>query len=326
MKQKTVIQLLVVLFIAMMFTKTDAIYTTKAKEEVKRVVVLKQLDHASLDEIASGIQEGILELGEGRFEVVVESGQNDPSIMKQIVEDEIQNEADVFVPIGTLAAQITVSSTNKHQLPVIYAAISDPQAAELTNIDYVSGTSDAIDVQKMIDLMLVQNPNMKKVGLLYSLSETNSTKAIETAKQLFNELGIELFEATANTNDEIASAVSLLTQDGVDCVFTPTDNVIMNHAVLVGDMFKKAHIPFYAGADSFVIKGAFATCGINYQDLAFDTSKLVIRALDDGIDTLDDVYQVESNNIVINKETAKELGIDPKCFETLGTIHLVEDK
>ncbi len=301
------------------------------KEEVnveetgkKKVVVLKQLDHASIDEIAEGIQKGIESIDGEHFEVVVMSGQNDAATMKQVVEDSLQNDTDVIVPIGTLAAQISVSSTSGTDVPVVYSAISDPEAAELTGIANVTGTSDAIDVSKIVDLMDVYHPELKKVGFLYSLSETNSARAIQSARDLLSSKGVEIIDATANTNDEIASAVALLIQDGVDCVFTPTDNVIMNHAVFVADQFNQAKVPFFTGADSFVLKGAFATCGINYQDLAYRTSELVIDVLNNGIEGKEDVYYVESNTIVVSEDTAKVLGVDPMIFEEVGTVNLMK--
>ncbi|MEI3525314.1 MAG: ABC transporter substrate binding protein [Eubacteriales bacterium] len=108
-----------------------------------------------------------------------------------------------------------------------FAAISDPEAAELTGIDYVTGTSDALDTNKIMKMMFAQNPDIQKVGLLYSLSETNSTKPIADAKAYLEEKGIDYTEQPANTNDEVIAAASSLVADKVDAIFTPTDNVIM---------------------------------------------------------------------------------------------------
>ena len=45
------------------------------------------------------------------------------------------------------------------------------------------------------------NPDTKKVGLIYSMSEANSKKPIEEAKQYLEEKGVEVIEATGNTDD-----------------------------------------------------------------------------------------------------------------------------
>ena len=58
-----------------------------------------------------------------------------------------------------------------------------------------------------------------------------------------------------------------LIADGVDAVFTPTDNKIMEAELAIAPELAEAGIPHYTGADSFVRNGAFATCGVNYTDL-----------------------------------------------------------
>ena len=69
-----------------------------------------------------------------------------------------------------------------------------------------------------MDMMFAQNPNVAKVGLLYSLNEPNSTKPIADAKAYLDAKGIEYVEQTANTNDEVVAAASALIAAGVDAV------------------------------------------------------------------------------------------------------------
>ena len=78
----------------------------------------------------------------------------------------------------------------------------------LTGLPYVTGTSDALNTRFIIDMMLAQDPELKKVGLLYSLSEVNSAKPIAEAIATLESRGIAYVERTANTNDEVITAVS----------------------------------------------------------------------------------------------------------------------
>ena len=206
------------------------------------------------------------------------------------------------------------------QTPVIFAAISDPEAAELTGIDYVTGTSDALDTNKIMEMMFAQNPDIQKVGLLYSLSETNSTKPIADAKAYLEEKGINYTEQPANTNDEVIAAASSLVADKVDAIFTPTDNVIMAAELAIYEDLAKAGIPHYTGADSFVRNGAFATCGVNYTDLGAQTADLAYTAMTEGMDGLEDYYVTEGGIITVNTETAATLGIDYSVFNDMGTV------
>ena len=203
-----------------------------------RVAIIKQLDHASLDEIANAVAAELDQLAqtEGvKIEYEITSGQGDQTILKQLADQAIADGVDAIVPIATTAAQIAALSAEETKTPVVYAAISDPETAKLTGIDYVTGTSDALNTEFIMDMMFAQNPNVAKVGLLYSLNEPNSAKPIADAKAYLDAKGITYIEQTANTNDEVVAAASALIAASVDAVFTPTDNVIMAAEMAIAD-------------------------------------------------------------------------------------------
>ena len=290
-----------------------------------KVAVIKQLDHASLDEIANAITAELDKLAADNgvtIEYEVTSGQNDPTILKQLSDQAIADNVDAIVPIATSAAQIAALSAEDSKTPVVYAAISDPAAANLTGIDYVTGTSDALNTEFIMDMMFAQNPNVAKVGLLYSLSEPNSAQPITDAKAYLDAKGIAYVEQTANTNDEVVAAASALIADGVDAVFTPTDNVIMAAELAIAEDFAKNGIPHYTGADSFVRNGAYATCGVNYTDLGAKTADLAYSAITEGMGSMEDYYLMDGGIITVNTDTAAMIGkqAEYSCFDSMGTV------
>ena len=290
-----------------------------------KVAVIKQLDHASLDEIANAITAELDKLAADNgvtIEYEVTSGQNDPTILKQLSDQAIADNVDAIVPIATSAAQIAALSAEDSKTPVVYAAISDPAAANLTGIDYVTGTSDALNTEFIMDMMFAQNPNVAKVGLLYSLSEPNSAQPITDAKAYLDAKGIAYVEQTANTNDEVVAAASALIADGVDTVFTPTDNVIMAAELAIAEDFAKNGIPHYTGADSFVRNGAYATCGVNYTDLGTKTADLAYSAITEGMGSMEDYYLMDGGIITVNTDTAAMIGkqAEYSCFDSMGTV------
>lgn len=288
-----------------------------------KIAIIKQMDHASLDEIANAVSaelDTIAKEKDVNIEYEVYSGQGEQTTLKQIGDQAITDGVDAIIPIATMAAQVSVSCAEKTKTPVVYAAISDPEAAELTGIDYVTGTSDALNTKFIIDMMKAQNPDMKKVGLLYSLSEANSKKSIQEAKDYLDELGIEYVEQTAATNDEVIAAASSLIADKVDAVFTPTDNVIMSAELAIQQSLAEAGIPHYTGADSFVRNGAFATCGVNYTDLGSKTADLAFDAITKGMKDMDDYYLMDGGVITVNTETAATLKIDYSVFKDMGEV------
>lgn len=293
-----------------------------SKEQYK-ITIVKQMDHASLDEIADAVAaelDAIEKEKDVDIEYEIYSGQGEQTTLKQIGEQAAAEGVDGIIPIGTLAAQVMVSSVENLDIPVVYAAVSDPEAAELTGIDYVTGTSDALNTAFIFDMMIKENPDLKKVGLLYSLSEANSEKPIAEAKKYLEEAEIEYVEQTASTNDEVIAAASSLIAEQVDAVFTPTDNVIMTAELAIYKQFAEAGIPHYTGADSFVRNGAFTTCGVNYGALGTETADLAYTAVTEGMEDMEDYYLVDGGIITVNTETAELLGIDYTVFKELGEI------
>lgn len=317
---KKLVQVICVLLCSMMI---GCSLPSASKKDGKKYVIVKQLDHASIDEIAVAIENELKELDE-TAEVEIYSGQNDQSTLMQIGKQAVTDGADVIIPIGTLAAQTMVVASEDTEIPVVYATISDPEAASLTGNDRVTGTSDALNTKQFVDMMLKQNPNLQTVGLLYSNSEANSQKPIAEVKKILDEKKIKYIEATANTSQEVIAAASSLIASKVDAVFTPTDNVIMSSELAIYESFMNANIPHYAGADSFVRSGAFATCGVNYTDAGVKTAKLAYEVLQPGFKKSEDFITLDGGIITVNTEVAEKLGVNPDIFADFGQVVTVE--
>ena len=303
----------------------DSTTGSSADATTYKVAIVQQLDHASLDEIRTAI-EAELDAKAAEKGITIEykdfNGQNDATTLNQIGTQVVSDGYDAVIPIATLAAQCMATACESTKTPVIYAAISDPAAADLTDIDYVTGTSDALNTQSIMDMIFAVQPEAKTIGLLYSNSEANSTTPIAEAKAYLDAKGIAYVEKTGNTNDEIMTAANALVGQ-VDAVFTPTDNVVMAAAAAVSETLTNAGIPFYTGADSFVTAGAFATCGVNYTELGTYTADMALDILETG--TVPEYHVMDGGIITVNTETAAALDLDYSAFNDLaGTVVEVE--
>lgn len=286
-----------------------------------KVAIVQQLDHASLDEIRVAI-EAELEAKAAEKGIAIAykdfNGQNDATVLNQIGAQVVSDGYDAIIPIATLAATTMATATEDNQIPVIYAAISDPGEAQLTGIANVTGTSDALNTAFILDMMLKANPDIETVGLLYSNSEANSVTPVREAKEYLDSKGIAYLEKTGNTTDEILTAASAMV-GRVQAVFTPTDNVVMAAAFAVAEILNEAGIPHYTGADSFVTAGAFATCGVNYTELGTYTADMAVDILLGG--AVPEYHVMDGGIITVNTDTAAKLGIDYSVFKDMaGTV------
>ena len=182
----------------------------------------------------------------------------------------------------------------------------------------LTGTSDAIDTDAIMKLILKANSKTKKLGLLYDKSQDSSKQAIADAKKFCKENGISVVEKTGTTNDEVALAADALVAAKVDAVFTPTDNTIMKAELAIYEKFVNAKIPHYTGADSFALNGAFAGYGVNYKELGVETADMVADILVNGAKPGEMAIKTLNNGIAtVNTETAEQIGLDYSGFKDM---------
>jgi len=306
------------LTVVMAFVMAGCSGTKPAEAGTYRIAIVQQLDHPSLDQIRTAITDR-LQVRADELGLAVSydlyNGQNDASVLAQIGTQVVSKGYDAIIPIATLAAQCMANAASGTGIPVIYAAISDPEKAGLTGLDGVTGTSDALDTDAILDMMLAVSPQISAVGLLYSNSEANSLTAIARAEAYLDAKGIAHIAKTGNTTDEIVAAAGALVGQ-VQAVFTPTDNVVMAAESAVAQLFIKSSIAHYAGADSFVTAGALATCGVDYTKLGSYTADMALDVLTTG--KVPAYHVMEGGIITVNTETAAALGVDTAVFATLG--------
>lgn len=292
-----------------------------AEGTVYKVGIIQYVDDASLNQIVDNLEKQLDVLGEEKgctFEYAdyYYNGQADSTTINQIVTELINDEVDILVPIATPTAMICQAATEDNQIPVVFAAVSDPEGAGLVASNdapgaNVTGTSDALNTDAIFDLMFAQDRDLEKVGLLYDKSQDSSAAPIAAAKEYLDAKGVEYVEKTGTKNDEVMLAADALVAEGVEAVFTPTDNTIMTSELAIYEKFIDAGIPHYCGADSFALNGAYLGYGVNYATLGTETANMVAEVLVDGKDpaTLP-VKTLDNGTATVNTDTAEALNLD----------------
>ena len=183
----------------------------------------------------------------------------------------------------------------------------------------ITGTSDALDTKAIMDLMFIANPDIDKVGLLYSQSEDSSKQPIEDAKAYLDEKGIAYVEKTGTNNTEVSQAADALIAEEVDAIFTPGDNTVMTAELAIYEKLIEAGIPHYAGADSFALNGAFCGYGVDYENLGTMTADMVVDILKGASPAETAVMTFDNGIATVNTETAEAIGLDYSGFADVCT-------
>lgn len=286
--------------------------------------ICNYVDDASLNQIVENINARLAEIESEQgitINVKYDNCNADANVMNQIIANFAADNVDLMVGVATLVAMAMQSATEDSKTPVVFAAVSDPVGAGLVASleepgSNVTGSSDNLDTNSVMNLIFAQNPDAKKIGLLYDVGQDSSTAAIEHAKAYLDDKGVEYVERTATTAEEVALAAQALVSDGVDAVFTPTDNTIMKAELAIYETFADAGIPHYTGADSFALNGAFLGYGVDYANLGRETADMIASILTEGKDpATTPVITFDNGTATVNTEICEKLGLD---FDTVS--------
>ena len=230
---------------------------------------------------------------------------------------------DLMVGIATPVAIAMQTKTEDNAIPVVFAAVSDPLSVGLVNSlaapgANITGTSDFLNTDAVISLIFAANPDAKNIALLYDLGQDAATTPIIAARALLEEMGVSYKEYNGTNVVEVMQAVDSLIADGVDAVFTPTDNTIMTAELSIYEKLAEAGIPHYTGADSFALNGAFLGYGVDYANLGVETANMIAAILLDGsVPAETPVMTFDNGTATVNTETAAAIGFD---FDALAEV------
>ncbi|MEG1504565.1 MAG: ABC transporter substrate-binding protein [Enterococcus sp.] len=290
-------------------------------DNMKHVGVLQLVQHASLDNAYEGFKEGLAEGGykEGdNLKIDYQNAQNNQDNLKSMSEKLIKDDPDLLLGIATPAAQSLLNATT--DIPIAVTAVTDLKEAKLVKSDKepggnVTGTTDMVPIDKQVDLLLSIIPDAKTIGIMYNAGEANSKIQADLAEKALKKAGVDVKVKTANTTNDVQQVTESLASD-VDGIYVPTDNTFASAAAVIGDVVKEKKIPLVAGSTEQINEGGLATVGIDYEALGKQTGKMAAKILDGDAKPADTpVESADTLKLVVNKDMAKALGIDPDSIK-----------
>ena len=310
----------------MMIVTMTACGETKNANELT-VGICNYVDDASLNQIVENIQLRLQEIGKERnvtIKVRYDNCNGDPNLLAQIISNFTADKVDLMIGVATPVAMAMQAASEESGIPVVFAAVSDPVGAGLaTSLEtpdtHITGTSDFLDTTAVMNLIFAAKPETKKVGLLYDQGQDSSTAAVAAAKDYLAQKNVICVERTGTTVDEIVLAAQALIAEGVEAIFTPSDNTVMKAELSIYEMLAEAGIPHYAGADSFALNGAFVGYGVDYINLGRETANMAAEILLDGKKPAElPIRTFDNGTATINTEICAKLGYQyeelEKCF------------
>lgn len=294
------------------------------KEEGKgegefKIGVLQYIEHDALDYNRSGFLSYLNELGIS-YDYDLQNAQGDISNARTMAEKFVSDGVDLIFAIGTPAAEAAKSVTD--EIPILFSSVTDPVESNLIESmeepgGNVTGTSDASNIYDQLKLFKDLGGNIKDIGIIYSLNETNSLSQLEESKKEAGKLDLNIIEkGIENISDLPQTANSLVSE--IDGMFILSDNKIASSISLLSDILIKNNKPSISVEESQVRGGGLMTVGLSYFELGQQTGEMAKKILVEKLEpsSIPSEYAKKLRKYV-NENTMEELGFskDLKVFE-----------
>ena len=207
---KTMKKLLALLLTLALVCAATVSFAEEGKKSF-RIGICNLVDDASLNQIIANIRERLGEMEGVEFEIREENCNMDFSVMEQIISNFIADEVDLMVGVTTPVAGMMLTMTEDNRIPVVFAAVSDPVGSGFmdsleTPGANMTGTSDFLDTNAVMNLIFAANPEADAIALLYNSAEDASTTPIAAAEEYLKD---------KNMLEEMGKAVKWCKENGL---------------------------------------------------------------------------------------------------------------
>ncbi|HHT96312.1 MAG TPA: ABC transporter substrate-binding protein [Clostridiales bacterium] len=287
------------------------------KEKITTIGIAQFADHGSLDNCREGFIQGLKDNGyveNDNLKIIYDNAQEDGVIGNQIITNFISKKVDLIAAIATPMAQSAYGGTKNKNIPVVYTAVTDPVLAELANPDKtsvgnVTGTSDILPVTEQLAMIRAILPNAKKIGIMYTTSESNSLSAIKEYRAAAADYGFEIIESGIATAADIPLATDQILEK-VDCLNNLTDNTVVSSLSAILNKANKKSIPVFGSEVEQVKIGCLASIGLDYFDLGKKTGAMAALILKGEKQASEMEFEViDEYSFYGNSKVAEDLGI-----------------
>ncbi|MDE2777000.1 MAG: ABC transporter substrate binding protein [Chloroflexota bacterium] len=145
-----------------------------------------------------------------------------------IIDKALDRNADVFITFNTQVTQIVYYAIREFTDPpkLIFTVTSGPYItgvadASCVKPDFVIGTVPVTNYEDIVPLLLMQDPDMKVVGALYSPQQRASEVGVERITAIGESLGLTVVAESIIVTPDLYQAVENLYSRGAEAIIIP---------------------------------------------------------------------------------------------------------
>jgi putative ABC transport system substrate-binding protein len=268
---------------------------------------------ADIDAILTRLRE--LGSVEGRdFTAEYRWADGNTALLGGLATDLVREKVDLIVTRSTPAALAAKSATR--EIPIVFSMVSDPVASGIVDTlahpgGNITGWSNILPETsgKLLELIKAMVPKLSRLAVLGD--PANPGKALEVAelRKAAARLGLKLRSLEVRTPKDVEDAFGKMARERPDALIVLTDGVTTTHRQRVVDLAARIKLPAIYQVREFVDAGGLLSYGLNIMRQQERTADYVHRILKGAKPGDLPVEQPTKFELLINRKTAKALGI-----------------
>lgn len=321
-KRLTAIVLVVPAILTGCVTKAETDKPASKNETEKFTIGISELvQHPALDASRQGFVDELKVLGVDA-ELIDQNAQGDIANAQMIAEKFVKDEVDLIFTIATLTSQAAKTAIEGTDIPLVFTAVTDPVFSQLvTAMDVtdnnITGVVDAAPIKENLELFKELKEDIKTVGIIYNIGESNSEVQVNQTKEIATELGLTIETVGISTVNDIPQAIDTISKKA-EGLYIITDNMVASAISLVAQLAEEKSLLTVSADGTHVDEGILVSKGISYYAIGQQSARIAKQILVDKKDVSDIPVQTSPEfEKRVNLKTAESLGLtkEHKAFE-----------
>ena len=237
-----------------------------------------------------------------------------------MVEGALDQDVDVIVSLTTPVTQIAVNMTSQMEepTPVLFTSVYNPFEAGIAQSAcikpaHVTGSETRASMEGVLDLMMLQDPDLQTVGAIYNSSEIMGVLAAETLAEAAAIHGVGVEEVAVATLDELRPATQGLLERGAEAL-VPVDRLTLSGLPIVLTIANDYGVPvYYPGAAAMTLGATVASGDFHHYRDGVIVGAMLARHLLGELD-------VATTGINVSDEVAVAINLDSAALQGIEIV------
>jgi|GEM_PF-518514 len=312
--------MLIVVAVVAMFVSNAFVLTGCVGDYDFTVGINQLLQHPALDQSRIGFMTRLDELmaAEGKtVRYIYQNALAERTNAQTISNTFVAQRVDMIFALGTASAQTARDAAMDDRIPVVYGAITAPEApgTGLSGHSHVTGTSDRLDMKSQVELIKeLLGGEVNSIAYIFTAAEDNSRLQGELLETAANELGVSVNIRSINAIGELEAVMTAIRNGNYEAIYIGTDNLLAGNMALVAALNADGpRLPIVTGAAQMAEQGGVAAMGVNYTDVGIYAAEMAFEILFNDVvpGTIPPMYfdeDLELLDLLINKRVAADIG------------------